>query len=70
LNEKQQEVARTNLKNFRKEKGWTPKQAAEKMNISHFHYYNLENGNRQITFRMANRIGEVFDVTFEDIFLR
>ena len=70
MNQEQLENARINLKKWREEKGWSQDKAAELMRISVRHYYHLESGTRNINMVMATKISEVFEVTFNDIFLK
>jgi putative transcriptional regulator len=70
MNQEQLENARINLKKWRKERNWTQEEVAELMEISVRHYYHLESGTRNINMVMATKISEVFQVTFNDIFLK
>ena len=70
MNQEQLENARINLKKWREGKGWSQDKAAELMQISVRHYYHLESGTRNINMVMATKISEVFEVTFNDIFLK
>jgi DNA-binding XRE family transcriptional regulator len=70
MNEEQLENARENLKKWRKEKGWDQEEAASRLGVSVRHYYHLESGTRNISMVMATKIGKVFEVTFNDIFLK
>lgn len=70
MNQEQLENARINLKKWREERKWSPEETAERMKIHSGHYYHLERGTRNINMVMATRISQVFDVTFNDIFLK
>jgi putative transcriptional regulator len=70
MNQEQLENARINLKKWREEKNWSQEKVAELMEISVRHYYHLESGTRNINMVMATKISEVFEVTFNDIFLK
>lgn len=70
MNPEQLENARINLKKWRLERGWNQEEVAELLNISVRHYYHLESGSRNVNMVMANKISKVFDVTFNDIFLK
>lgn len=48
---------RTWLKEKRKLKGWTQKQAADESNISRPAYTNIENGERGVSAKVAKALG-------------
>lgn len=56
------------LKEKRYSKKYTNKMMAEKLGISKAFYCQIENGNRKLSYEMAIKIADVFDVKPDSIF--
>lgn len=56
-----------NLKAIRLAKGLTQAEAARELNISRQAYYNYETGKREADYETLLRIGELFDVSVEEL---
>lgn len=56
------------LKSIRKEKNITSKQMAEKLRISKAFYCQLENRTRRLSYDMAIRISNIFNMKPDEIF--
>lgn len=61
-------MKRYNLKNFRQKHDLTQSEMAEKLGISKSYYVHIELGHVDPSFRVATKIGEVFDGEYDDIF--
>ena len=58
------------LKRSREEKKYTCKDMAEMLNISTSYYSQIENGKRNLDYKMAVRISSIFGLTPADIFYK
>lgn len=56
------------LKQLRKKNKYTSKMMADKLEISKPFYSQLENGKRRLSYEMAIKISNVFNVKPDDIF--
>lgn len=59
-----------NLQNIRKNKGYTIKYMAEKLNICVAYYCQIEKGNRNLSYKKAIEIADVFNLTPDELFLK
>lgn len=58
-------MKRYNLKFFRQKKNLTQKEMAEKLGISKTYYVQIEQGTADPSFKICERIGEVFN--YDDV---
>jgi transcriptional regulator with XRE-family HTH domain len=58
-----------NIKLFREKTGLTQEALSEKLDISVQHLSNIERGRRFVTAELLDRIVDVFDITFSDLFI-
>lgn len=58
------------LKRNRKEKKYTCKDMAEMLNISPSYYSQIENGKRELDYKMAVKIALIFGLCPDDIFYK
>lgn len=56
------------LKEARRKKGLSPKNMADKLNISLSFYYKIESGTRNPTLLKAKEIAEILGKSIEEIF--
>ena len=56
------------LKQLRKMNKYTTKEMAEKLNISKPFYSQLENKKRRLSYEMAIKIADIFELKPDDIF--
>jgi len=56
------------LKEIRTKKGYTYKQMANFLNISKAFYWQIENGNRTLTYKMAVKIASIFNKKPDSLF--
>lgn len=61
-------MKRYNLKNFRQKHDLTQGEMAEKLGISKSYYIQIELGYVNPSFKVAEKIGEVFAGEYDDIF--
>ena len=61
-------MKRYNLKNFRQKHDLTQKEMAKKLEISKSYYVAIEFGHVNPSFKVAEKIGEVFAGEYDDIF--
>lgn len=61
-------MKRYNLKNFRQKHDLTQKEMADKLKISKSYYVGIELGYVNPSFKVAEKIGEVFAGEYDDIF--
>lgn len=61
-------MKRYNLKNFRQKHDLTQGEMAEKLGISKNYYIQIELGYVNPSFKVAEKIGEVFAGEYDDIF--
>ena len=61
-------MKRYNLKNFRQKRDLTQQEMATLLGISKSYYIAIELGNAEPSFKVANKINEVFKDQYEDIF--
>lgn len=57
------------LKTMRKQKGFSQRYMANRLNIGISTYNQYENNNRKIPINIAEAIAKILDVTIYDIFL-
>jgi transcriptional regulator with XRE-family HTH domain len=55
------------LKAIREARGLTQTEAAKELGISRQAYYNYESGRREADYEMLLRMGELFDVSIEEL---
>lgn len=58
----------TNLINFRKENGYSVKKMADLLNISKTFYWQIEKGQRNLSYSMAVKISILLNKKPDDIF--
>jgi putative transcriptional regulator len=56
------------LKAVRKDSHYTYNEMADFLNISKSYYWQLENGHRNLSYKMAVQIAEIFNMKPDDIF--
>ena len=56
------------LQNLRKAYNYTYDEMASKLNISKSYYWQIENGNRNLYYKVAIRIADIFKLKPDDIF--
>lgn len=56
------------LKRNRKEKKYTCKDMAEMLKVSPSYYSQIENGKRNLDYKMAVKIASIFGLYLDDIF--
>ena len=56
------------LKKIRKENKYTATHMAQMLNISKPFYWQIENGYRRLSYEMAVRIADIFNMKPDDIF--
>ena len=61
-------MQRNILLELRKSKGFTQEQVAKEANINRSHYGFIENGERNPSYEVAEKIADVFDVSVERAF--
>jgi putative transcriptional regulator len=53
---------------YRRRKGMTQQELADKVGVSRFHINKIENGKSKMSVGLALRIAKTLDVTLNDIF--
>lgn len=56
-----------NLKEIRKERGFTQKQVAKWLNVVESCYANWEQGRTEPNVEMLRKLGELFDVSIDEL---
>ena len=56
------------LEQLKHEHGLTNRTIAKKLGISHIGYYYFESGKRKISYKMAIKIANIFNLKPDDIF--
>lgn len=56
------------LRKLRYENGYTTKDMAEKLNISKAFYCQLENNKRTLSYKMAFRMAQIFNIKPDELF--
>lgn len=56
-----------NLKEIRKERGFTQKQVAKWLNVVESCYANWEQGRTEPNVEMLRKLGEIFDVSIDEL---
>ena len=56
------------LRELRYENGYTTKDMAEKLNISKAFYCQLENNKRTLSYKMAFRMAQIFNIKPDELF--
>jgi transcriptional regulator with XRE-family HTH domain len=57
------------IKTLRKERSWTQKELAEKLEISRTYYANLERGHDIFNLKTLVQLSEILDVNLESFFV-
>lgn len=63
------EINLKNLKKVRKEKGYTIKEVSKELSICMAYYCQIENGNRNLSYKNAIKIATFFKTTPDKLFL-
>jgi putative transcriptional regulator len=66
--ERSSKMKRFNLKSFREKQGLTQQEMADKLGISKSYYVDIELGNSNPSFRVAEALYNNFHDKYEDIF--
>lgn len=56
------------LKKIRKENGYSCQNMADKLKISKPYYWQIEKGMRRLSYEMALKIANIFDMRPDDVF--